>query len=133
MAIIGALLVVLLALVAASVAEGKGQSGLLWFVLGLVLPVISLLVAALLQPAGDAGPVVPSIEEAARSSTVARVLHESPSRSAHELTELVGAQEREVVRQLSALEGLGLAERDASGRWSLTELGVRHLAASRQS
>ena len=130
MGIVWALIVVLLALLTASVAESKGQSGLLWLVLGLLLPVVSLLVAALLRPAADAGPVVPSIEDAARSSTVARMLNESPSRSAHEGIGLAGVDEREALRQLSALEQLGLAERDASGRWSLTELGARHLAAA---
>jgi DNA-binding transcriptional ArsR family regulator len=132
MGFVGALIVVLLALATASVAEGKGQSGLLWFVLGLFFPVVSLLIAALLRPATEAGPVVPSIEDATRSSPVARALHASPSRSAHELTELVGADEREVRRQLSALEQLGLARRDADGRWSLTALGARHLEAAHE-
>lgn len=133
MGFVGALIVVLLALATASVAESKGQSGLLWFVLGLFFPVVSLLIAALLQPAGPAGPVVPSIEGAARSSPVARALHESPPRSAHEVAALVGADDRDVLRQLSALEQLGLAGRDASGRWSLTERGSRHLGAAQQS
>ena len=41
----GAVIVVALALVTASVAETKGQSGLLWFVLGLLFPGVSLLIA----------------------------------------------------------------------------------------
>lgn len=85
MGLLGAVIVVALALVTASVAETKGQSGLLWFVLGLFFPVVSLLIAALLHPTRDASPVVPPVEEAVRSSSVARALLGTPSQSAHEL------------------------------------------------
>lgn len=61
---------------------------------------------------------------------MARALHGATPRSARELQDLIGADEREVLRQLSALEQLGLADRDGGGRWTLTELGAHHLAAS---
>ena len=130
MELLGAVIVVALALVTASVAETKGQSGLLWFVLGLFFPGVSLLIAALLDPTGDADPVVTSVEEAVRSSSVARALHGAAPQSAHGLQGQVGEGEREVLRQLSALEQLGLADRDADGRWALTERGAHHLGAS---
>lgn len=130
MGLLGAVLVVAVALVTASVAETKGQSGSLWFVLGLFFPVVSLLIAALLHPTRDASPVVPPVDEAVRSSSVARALLGTPSQSAHELQGQLGEGEREVLRQLSALEHLGLADRDARGRWALTELGAHHLGAS---
>lgn len=128
--LLGAMTVVALALVTASVAETKRQSGLLWFVLGLFFPVVSLLIAALLYPTGDPAPVVPSVEEAVRSSSVARALFGTPPLSAYELQGQLGEDEREVLRQLSALEQLGLADRNADGRWALTELGAHHLGAS---
>lgn len=132
MGLLWALVVVVLALVTAGVAESKGQSGLLWFVFGLFLPLGSLLVAVLLRPRDRPDSVVPSVEEAVRVSAVARALHGSPSRSAHELTSLLGTGERDVLRQLSALHDLGMAERDTTGRWSLTDLGRSQLDPARQ-
>lgn len=127
-------LAVVLAVATALVAQRKGQSGLLWFVLGLFLPGVGLIVAALLRPSDDdPGRSVPSVGDAARSSDVARALHGTAPRSAHEIQELIGADEGEVRGQLSALEHLGLAERDASGRWALTDAGTHHLETSTQS
>lgn len=131
--VLWALAVLVLALVTAIVAESKGQSGLLWFVLGLFLPLVSLLVATVLRPTGAPEPIVPSIGRATRSSAVARALHQSPWQSAHELTGVVEADEDDVLQQLSALEELGLASRGPSGRWSLTERGTRHLAPANTS
>lgn len=74
---------------------------------------------------------MPSVEDATRTSLVARDLFESPQRSAHEIATATGMDEREVVRHLAALEGLGLAVRDDTGRWSLTELGARHVGVVR--
>lgn len=130
MGLLGAVIVVVLALATASVAETKGQSGLLWFVLGLFFPVVSLLIAALLNPTGDAASAVPLVEEAVRSSSVARALHGATPQSAHELKGQLGEDERDVLRQLSALKQLNLADRDADGRWTLTELGDHHVGAS---
>lgn len=131
--VLWALAVLVLALVTAAVAESKGQSGLLWFVLGLFLPLVSLLVATLLRPTAAPEPVVPSIGQATRSSAVARALHQSPSQSADELMAVVEADANDVLRQLSALEELGLASRGPSGRWSLTERGTRYLTSANTS
>lgn len=123
--------VVLVAPGTAHVAERRGQSGLLWFGLGLLFPGVALLIAAALRPTGPVAPVVPSVGDAARTSLVARHLYESPRRSAHEIATATRVDEREVVLQLAALEGLGLAVRDGAGRWSLTEDGAYSMGEMR--
>lgn len=133
MGLLWASVIMLQALVTAALAERRGQSGLLWFVLGLLFPFLSLVVAALLRSPHDTTPVISSVADAARSSAVARALHRSPSASADAVSSLAGVNPHETRRQLSALQDLGLAERDAGGRWSLTDLGVRHLEGARRA
>lgn len=125
MAFVGAFAAVLVALATAKVAEDKGRSALLWFVAGLAFPLIALIVVALLGSKDNE--MVPSVGDAVRSSEVAKALQASPDLSAHSLAEQVGPDEREVVRQLSALRELGFARRDDSGRWSLTQAADEQL------
>lgn len=78
---------------------------------------------SLLEPSRDARPVVPSVQDAVRSSPVAAALKAAPSRSAHELAGMLDVGEDETLRQLSALKNLEMADRDDRGRWALTERG----------
>jgi hypothetical protein len=114
--LIGVVITLAMAAVVAYVAEGRGQRGGLWFVIGLFLPLISLVVLL----AAFRKPPLPSAEEAVEVSPVARVLAEAPNSSVHALVERTGLSEREVIAQLRALQHLGRAVRDDTGRFTLT-------------
>ena len=129
MGLFGALAVVALAVVTALVAERRGQSGTLWFVAGLLLPGVALLLALLLRPVDAvAEEVVPTPAEAARRSPIARALAGEPRQSVRQLALAVGVDDSTIIRQLGALTALGLAADDVTGRWSLTDAGVDALA-----
>ena len=117
--------VVLLAFVTAAVAEKRGQSGIVWFVAGLIAPVLALLLAASLQPVSSSEASLPSASEAARQNAVAQLLASEPGLPEDAVAERTGSTRRAVLEQLSALRSLGYAERDASGRWGLTHQGDR--------
>lgn len=112
----GAILVVVMAAVVAYVAEGRGQPAGLWFVVGLFVPLISLVLLLLLFRK----PPLPTAEEAVAVSPVARVLAGAPGSSVHALVERTGLPEREVADHLRALQRLGRAVRDDTGRFTLT-------------
>jgi hypothetical protein len=115
----------LLALATAAVAESRGQSGALWFLVGLIAPVVGLLIALVaLEPAGKVETSIPSAPEAARRNPVARLLASEPGLPVDAVTERTGSTDRAVIEQLGALRALGYAERDSSGRWGLTEQGA---------
>jgi hypothetical protein len=114
--LIGVVITLAMAAVVAYVAEGRGQRGGVWFVIGLFLPLISLVVLLV----AFRRPPLPSAEEAIGISRVAQVLAEAPNSSVHALVQRTGLSEREVVDQLRALQNLGRAVRDDTGRFTLT-------------
>lgn len=125
LSVLAYILALLLALVTASVAEGKGHNGLPWFFVGLVAPVVGLLIAlVLLEERGSGSTALPTAPEAARASPVARLLASTPGLSVHAVTEATGLTDREVLDQLAALRSLGYAERDEQGKWHLTGDGA---------
>jgi hypothetical protein len=113
--LLGAVIAVGMAAVVAYVAEGRGQRGGLWFVIGLFLPLISLVVLLV----AFRKPPLPTADEAVEASRVAQVLGEAPNSSVHALVQRTGLSEREVIDQLRALQNLGRAVRDDTGRFTL--------------
>jgi hypothetical protein len=65
-------------------------------------------------------PTLPTVEEAVDASAVARVLGEALNSSVHALVERTGLLEREVIAQMRALQHLGRAVHDDTGRFTLT-------------
>jgi apolipoprotein N-acyltransferase len=112
----GAVIAVVMAAVVAYVAEGRGQHAGVWFVVGLFIPVISLLLLLVFfrkQP-------LPTVDAAVVASRVAQALGDAPNSSVHALVQCTGLPEREVIDQLRALQHLGRAVRDDTGRFTLT-------------
>lgn len=119
-----------LAVTAAMMAEDRGQPPALWFVLGLCFPVLALLVLAVgfdreagHGPTGDGASQL-TVADAARRNAVARALGERPASSPEQLQRATSRASRAVHDDLRTLRGLGLADRDTSGRWSLTDAGI---------
>lgn len=120
-----------LAVTAAMMAEDRGQPPALWFVLGLFFPILALIVLAVaFDRDGVSDPGGLTLADAAGRNPVARALGERPGSSAHQLEQATSMPPKAVTDDLRALRGLGLADRDVSGRWSLTSDG---LAAQRGS
>jgi hypothetical protein len=121
----GVIIILLLAAATASVAESKGQNGVLWFFIGLIAPVLGLLIALIaLEPTDRGATRMPTAAEAARESPVARLLASSPGLSAHAVAEGTHSTERVAMEHLAALRSLGFADRDDRGRWRLTDRGA---------
>ena len=115
------MLYLLAAALTASVADSKGRNGALWFLVGLVAPVIGLLLALVaLPPVGFGHTPMPSPEEAAQHSPVARLLAGTDGLSVHELVARMNGTEQDVNEQLAALRALGFVTRDGRGIWALT-------------
>lgn len=114
----------LLAATAASMAEDRGQSPALWFVIGLFFPILALIVLAVAfdRHRGD-DPRELTLADAARRNPVARALGERPNSSAHQISEATSLPLKAVAGDLRTLRGMGLAARDDTGRWSLTDEG----------
>jgi hypothetical protein len=112
----GVIVVVMMAAVVAYVAEGREQPAGMWFVIGLFIPLISLVLLLVLFRK----PPLPSADEAVAASRVAQALGEAPNSSVHALVQRTGLSEREVIDQLRALQNLGRAVRDDTGRFTLT-------------
>lgn len=126
--VLGALTVVLLAAITAAVAEHKGQRAGLWFLLALFAPVIALLLAVVaLQSPGAAEAGWPTAAEAAHDDPVARALAAASRWSVLDLADATRLDRDTVVGRLQALRILGLADRDDTGRWSLTADGTAAL------
>jgi DNA-binding transcriptional ArsR family regulator len=126
--VLAIIITLMLAAATAAVADSKGQSGALWFFIGLIAPVLGLLIALVaLEPAGRGAKPMPTPAEAARESPVARLLASSPGLSAHAITEHTQSSERAAMEHLAALRSLGLADRDDCGRWRLTDEGTEAL------
>lgn len=123
-----------LAVTAAMMAEDRGQPPALWFVLGLIFPILALVVLAVVfdREAGIDHNELTG-DDAAGHSAVARALLDRPSSSAHQLEQATSLLPKTVMGDLRALRGLGLADRDDSGRWSLTDGGVAALRGSEPS
>jgi hypothetical protein len=123
-----------LAVTAAMMAEDRGQPPALWFVLGLFLPILALIVLAIaFDRAGVDDPGELTLADAAGRNPVARALGERPGSSAHQLEQATALPPRTVIDDLRTLRGLGLADRDESGRWSLTGDGVAAQRGSESS
>ena len=81
----------------------------LWFVAGLLLPGVALLLAALLRPTGTAGDAtIPTPAEAGRRSPIARALAATSSQSVRQLALDLGMDDATVIRHLGALTALDL-------------------------
>jgi predicted transcriptional regulator len=101
-----------------------------WFLVGLVAPVLGLLIAVVaLEPSGITPSPMPTADEAARESAVARLLATRPGLSAHAIAEHTRSTERAAMEHLVALRSLGFAEPDDRGRWRLTDEGAATLAS----
>jgi DNA-binding transcriptional ArsR family regulator len=121
----------LLAVTASMMAEDRGQPPALWFALGLLFPILALIVLAVVfDRDGASDPRELTLADVARRSPVARALGERPGSSAHQLEGSTSLPPKTVTDDLRTLRGLGLVDRDDSGRWSLTDEGV---AAQRSS
>jgi hypothetical protein len=121
----------LLAATAASMAEDRGQSPVLWFVIGLFFPILALIVLAVaFDRAGVDDPRELKLADAARRNPVARALGERPHSSVHQISEVTSLPPKAVVGDLRTLRGTGLATRDDTGRWSLTDEGAEALRGS---
>jgi hypothetical protein len=115
----------LLAVTASMMAEDRGQPPALWFVLGLLFPILALIVLVIaFDRAGVSDPSELTLADAAARNPVARALGERPGSSAHQLERATSLPPKTVTDDLRTLRGLGLADRDGSGRWSLTGDGV---------
>ena len=126
---IAILLYLLAAALTASVADSKGRNGAVWFFVGLVVPVVGLLLALVaLPPVGFGNAPMPSPEEAAQHSPVARLLAGTDGLSAHELVTRINGTDKDVTEQLAALQALGFVTRDGRGIWHLTVEGHAALA-----
>lgn len=117
--LLGMVIVLLLATLTAWMAADRGQSPLPWFFLGLFFPLIAILVLLVAFP-DAAGTQPPTVADALGSSPVARTLGGMPGLSAHQLTEQTHLPEAEVLEHLAALRNLGQAQRDETGRWTLS-------------
>ena len=126
---IAIVLYLLAAAVTASVADSKGRNGAVWFLIGLVAPALGLLLALLaLPPMGFGHAPMPSPEEAAQHSPVARLLAGTDGLSVRELVGRMNGTEQDVTEQLAALRALGFVTRDGRGIWGLTVDGHAALA-----
>lgn len=111
----------LLAATASMMAEDRGQPPSLWFVIGLFFPLLALIVLAVaFDRDGVRNPGEFTLADAAGRTPVARALGERPGSSAHQLEQATSLPPKTVTDDLHTLRGLGLADRDDSGRWSLT-------------
>jgi hypothetical protein len=114
-----------LAVTAASMAEHRDQPPALWFVLGLCFPVLALVVLAVcFQPRDVRHPSGSTVADAVGRNPVARALAVRPGSSAHQLEQVLSSPPKTVLRDLRDLRRLGLADRDDTGRWSLTTDGI---------
>ena len=117
---VGIIVAVVSAAAAGWIAGRKGYPVWLWGILGLLMPVAAPLIALTLYDLNGLRDLPPDRAVAVRASVLARTLARSPEMSAHELAKVTGHDDREVTQQLSALETLGVAQRDRGGRWRLT-------------
>ena len=120
---VGIIVAVVSAAAAGWIAGRKGYPVWLWGMLGLLMPVAAPLIALTLYDLNGLHEPPPDRAVAVRASVLARTLARSPEVSAHELAKVTGHDDREVTQQLSALETLGVAQRDWGGRWRLTPEG----------
>jgi len=110
-----------------SVAQNRGQNGVVWLVLGLAVPVlalVALLVFFAHDPGHDGEHPVPTPDAAAPTDPLARALAEVPGSTPGELAERTQMSAAAVKGDLRTLRTLGLVERDGRGRWHLTEVGA---------
>ncbi len=110
-----------------SVAQNRGQNGVVWLVIGLAVPVlalVALLVFFVYDPGDDGEHSVPAPEEAARTNPVARALVEVPGSTPGQLAERTQMSASAVKGDLRTLRTLGMVEHDGRGRWHLTETGA---------
>ena len=110
-----------------SVAQNRGQNGVVWLVLGLAVPVlalVALLVFFVYDPGHDGEHSVPAPGEAAPTNPVALALAEVPGATPAELAERTQMRSSAVKGDLRTLRTLGLVECDGRGRWHLTEVAA---------
>lgn len=111
-----------------SLAQNRGQSGVLWLVLGMVAPglaLIALLVFFVYDPGPDGEHAVPAPDEAARTNPVAQALIGRSGSTPAQLAERTDMSASAVKGDLRTLRSLGIARRGDDGRWQLTETGAQ--------
>lgn len=110
------------ALLTARVAGAREHDRVLWLVLGLVFPIAALVALGLGYPRTQtaAHRLAPDLEDALRSSRVARALARDPGLDADAIAAATGLPEDRVVAELRTLRVLGLVRRQRDRTFMLS-------------
>ena len=115
--------VIAVAILTGVLAEHHGYNGSAWFVLGLIFPGLALLIVLFALPGRSPTVHDLSLADAVNVNPTARHLATHEALSAHAIARATGRREKDVVEDLKILADLEAADRDGTGRWSLTSHG----------